>query len=128
MDLTATRQLAVHLLLLGCVLAPYQLRAQQSAPAPVANPPRRVETLRGQPVKVYLSGSSSAGSKLAVEIKQHPAHGTLTDPPIEQSTNKWETTYTPSDPGWDGKDSFRFLVKDGSVWSAEVEVPILVLK
>ena len=85
--------------------------------APVAADGSAV-TAQDSPVAITLIGSDVDGDPLTFSVTAGPSHGTL-------SGGASDLIYTP-DLGYNGPDSFAFVVNDGSANSAEAAVSITV--
>jgi hypothetical protein len=101
--------------------------------APVASAsPNPATTNEDTPVTIRMTGTDADDQNLIIIITAPPAHGTLyqpvdtiCSPPGGPANCFRDAIYTPN-PNYNGADSFRFKVNDGSVDSAEVTVNINV--
>jgi len=86
--------------------------------APVANA-QNIDTEEDVAVSLELTGSDADGDDLSYSIQEGPANGVLAGVAPR-------LTYTPNN-GFNGNDSFSFLVNDGNVNSSQGIVSITVL-
>lgn len=85
--------------------------------APVATP-QSVSTTAGVALGITLAGSDADNDALDYSVQTQPANGVL-------SGTAPDLVYTPND-GFEGSDSFTFIVNDGSLDSAPATVDITV--
>jgi N-acetylneuraminic acid mutarotase len=88
----------------GSAEATFSITVTPVNDAPVARS-SRVTTAQGRAVELSLGATDAEWSALTYTVVSGPAHGTLTGTPPRM-------TYTP-EPGFVGKDSFTFTVRDG---------------
>ncbi|HEV2798945.1 MAG TPA: FG-GAP-like repeat-containing protein [Pyrinomonadaceae bacterium] len=98
--------------------------------APIASAtPNPAQTNEDTLVQITLTGTDSEDNNLSYTITDAPDHGTLSavSAPDCTPTNTCtaNVTYTPA-PNYNGADSFKFKVNDGTVDSAEETVQINV--
>ncbi len=103
--------------LLTSTAAVVDIAVQAVNDAPVANP-LSVTTLQGHAVAITLTGSDVEGAGLTYRLLAGPSHGTL-------SGTAPHLVYRPA-AGYNGPDSFSFLVNDGELDSAPAMVGIQV--
>ena len=81
--------------------------------------PQEVLAISGFFTPITLTGSDPEGDALTYFIIDYPSHGTLYDEEAPNLEYRSET-------GYDGPDSFTFMVSDGATESAPAMVSITV--
>jgi hypothetical protein len=79
-------------------------------------------TPEGTPLAIQLSGRGGAGDVLSYSIISPPSRGTISN--FDPATGV--LTYTPSDPHFNGGDSFSYVVNDGYMTSDAAHVGISI--
>ncbi|HEY3282266.1 MAG TPA: Ig-like domain-containing protein [Armatimonadota bacterium] len=80
-----------------------------------------VPATAGVPTAITLKAADADGDPLTYEVVTAPKHGML------GSVTGAEVTYT-ADVGYTGTDSFTYRAADGSLWSPEATVTVVVAK